>query len=95
MVPTTFGIILGCASVGHFLGLDGPSAQIEPQIQRIDSTLLIKKKMGVTPLPNNQAGKGMMALLGALGRALAPKRPIKGVDGNNGNVLESAFPGLN
>ena len=42
-----------------------------------------------------QAGKGMVALLGALGRALAPKRPIKGVDGNNGNVLESAFPGLN
>ena len=51
--------------------------------------------MGVAPLSSNQAGKGMMALLGALGRALAPKRPIKGVDGNNGNVLESAFPGLN
>ena len=42
-----------------------PSAQIDPQIQRIDSTLFIKKKMGVTPLPDNRAGKGMMALLGA------------------------------
>ena len=50
--------------------------------------------MGVTPLPGNQAGKGMMALLGALGMALGPERSIKGVDGDNGNVLESAFPGF-
>ena len=71
-----------------------PSAQNDPQIQRSDSTVFIKKKLGVTPLAGNQAGKGMMALLGALGRALVPKRPIKGVDGDNGNVLESAFPGF-
>ena len=51
--------------------------------------------MSVTPLAGNQAGKGMVALLGAPGRALGQKPPIKGVDGDNGNVLESAFPGLN
>ena len=60
-----------------------PSTPDDPQIQRSDSALFGKKKMGVAPLSSNQAGKGMMALLGALGRALAPKRPIKGVDGNN------------
>ena len=42
-----------------------PSAQNDPQIQRSDSALFIKKKMGVTPLPGNQAGKGMMAPLAA------------------------------
>ena len=72
-----------------------PSAQNDPQIQRSDSALFIKKKMSVTPLAGNQAGKGMVALLGAPGRALGQKPPIKGVDGDNGNVLEYAFPGFN
>ena len=65
-----------------------PSAQNDPQIQRSDSALLIKKKLGVTPLPVYQAGNGTMALLGALGKAPGTKTTIKGVVGDPGNVSE-------
>ena len=65
LIATSLGIILVSAGVGHFWAWMAPSAQIDPQIQRSNSTLFIKKKMGVTPLACNQAGKGVMALLGA------------------------------
>ncbi len=63
-----------------------PSAQNDPQIQSIDSTRFIKKKLGVTRLAGNQAGKGMMALLGALGKAQVRKMTIKGVVGESRTV---------
>ena len=71
-----------------------PSAQNEPQIQRSDSALFIKKKMGVTPLAGNQAGKGTMALLGAQARAPDAKSTVKGVHGDNGNVSEYGSMGF-
>ena len=71
-----------------------PSAQNDPQIQRSDSALFIKKKMGVTPLPGNQAGKGMMALLGALGKARVRKMTIKGVVGDPANLSEPDSSGF-
>ena len=71
-----------------------PSAQNDPQIQRSDSAPFIKKKMSVTPLAGNQAGKGMMALLGAQGRAGDAKPTVKGVHGNNGHVSEYGSMGF-
>ena len=50
--------------------------------------------MSVTHLAGNQAGKGMMALLGALGTSLGQKTAIKGVDGDNDNLSETGNPGL-
>ena len=65
-----------------------PSAQIDPQIQRSDSAPFIKKKMSVTPLAGNQAGKGMMALLGAQAGVRGVKTTVKGVHGDPANVSE-------
>ena len=50
--------------------------------------------MGVTPLACNQAGKGMMALLGAQAGSGDAKTAIKGVHGDNFNVTKTRNPGL-
>ena len=50
--------------------------------------------MGVTRLAGNQAGKGMMALLGAQVGSGDAKTAIKGVHGDNFNVTKTRNPGL-
>ena len=66
----------------------------DPQIHSSDSTLSFKEKLGVTRLAGNQAGKGMVALLGALGEAQVRKMTIKGVVGDPANLSEPDSSGF-